>query len=338
MEALYYHKEEDNKVKCTLCPHNCIINDGKSGICRVRKNDSGVLYSRNYEMVSSIGFDPIEKKPLYHFYPSSEILSVGSLGCNLHCQFCQNWQISQTSVEGSQRVAEKINVDEVIRLALSKKDNLGIAYTYNEPTIFYEFMLDVAKKAKENNLKNMMVTNGFINEHPLNELHEFMDAYSVDLKAFNDEFFIKYTKSKLNPVKEALINIAKADKHLEITNLVIPGLNDNPYEFEQMVRWIKEDLGKGTVLHISRYYPTYKLDIEQTSVDKMLELNNIANEYLDYVYLGNVLLAEGNNTHCPNCNEVLIKRTGYMVQKHSVNSEGDCLKCGTKVFKHLNPM
>lgn len=338
MEALYYNKAEDKKVKCTLCPHNCVINEGKSGICRVRKNDDGILYSSNYEIVSSLGFDPIEKKPFYHFYPGSEILSVGSLGCNLQCQFCQNWQISQTSVEDFKRGTEKMSLDEVVRLALSKKNNLGIAYTYNEPAIFYEFMLHIAKKAKEYRLQNVMITNGFINEQPLNELHEFIDAYSVDLKAFNNDFFVTYTKSKLTPVLNTLKSIANAGKHLEITNLVIPGLNDNADEFEQMVKWIKENVGKETVLHISKYYPTYKLAIEPTSVKKMHELNAIAKEYLDYVYLGNVLLDEGNNTYCPECHELLITRTGYMVRIHSVNNEGACLKCGTKVFNYLNPI
>ena len=335
MEALYYHKEKNNEIVCELCPHNCHISDYKLGICKVRQNIDGVLYSKNYGQVSSMGFDPIEKKPLYHFYPGSEILSIGSIGCNLKCEFCQNWQISQTSVEGFRRGTDKMNSGEILEIAVTKKNNIGIAYTYNEPTVFIEFMLDIAKEAKRNNLKNVMVTNGYINQDPLNELNEYMDAYSVDLKAFNNDFFKKYTKSELEPVKEALININKADKHLEIKNMIIPGLNDNVEEFRLMLQWIGENLGKKTVLHISKYYPTYKLNIESTSVEKMLELNEIANEYLDFVYLGNILLAEGNNTNCPRCNEILIRRTGYMTQK-SVNSIGNCIKCDAHVFDHLN--
>jgi pyruvate formate lyase activating enzyme len=337
MEAKYYRKLEERRVKCALCPHNCIIDDGKFGICKVRRNDSGTLNARNFEIVSSMGFDPIEKKPLYHFYPGAEILSVGSLGCNLQCQFCQNWQISQTSVKDFERGAEKIAVDEIVHVAKSRTRNLGIAYTYNEPIIFYEFMLETAKKVKEQGLKNVMVTNGFINQKPLSELHQYIDAYSVDLKAFNNEFFVKYTKSKLAPVLDTLISIAQAGKHLEITNLVIPGLNDNSDEFERMVKWINENVGRETVLHISRYYPTYKLNAQQTSVDKMLEFYSIANKYLDFVYLGNVLLEDGRNTFCPHCGELLIKRTGYMTQKRSVNNEGDCLQCGSEIFKFLNP-
>jgi pyruvate formate lyase activating enzyme len=336
MEAKYYHRIEDQKVKCELCPHNCIINDGRRGTCKVRVNQDGILISENYGLVSAIGFDPIEKKPLYHFYPGAEILSVGSLGCNLKCDFCQNWQISQTSVGDFKRESQFYGVDEIIDLAFSKKRNMGIAYTYNEPVVFFEYMIDIAKIAQKNELKNVMVTNGFINQKPLNELNKYIDAYSVDLKAFNDDFFIKHTNSRLEPVKESLVNIVNAGKHLEITNLIIPGLNDKPEEFNQMIIWIKENLGKDIVLHISKYYPTYKLSNESTSVEKMLELYKIANEYLDFVYLGNVLLPEGNSTYCPNCNELLINRSGYMVQKQSVNNAGDCIKCNTHVFNHIN--
>lgn len=335
MEALFYQNIDDQKVKCELCPHNCIIKNENSGICKVRTNNNGLLISENYGIVSSIGFDPIEKKPLYHFYPGTEILSVGSIGCNLKCEFCQNWQISQTSVSKFKSKGQFYGVDEIISLARSKKNNLGIAYTYNEPTVFFEYMIDIAKKAQASDLKNVMVTNGFINQKPLNELNKYMDAYSVDLKAFNDDFFIKYTNSRLEPVKETLVNIVSAGKHLEITNLIIPGLNDHLEEFEQMLVWIKENLGTDTILHISKYYPTYKLTIEPTSVQKMLELYKIAKEYLTFVYLGNVLLPEGNTTYCPNCNEVLIKRSGYLIQKQSVNNAGDCIKCGAHIFKHI---
>ena len=207
MEALYYHKVENNEVVCELCPHNCHISDYKLGTCKVRQNIEGILYSKNYGQVSSLGFDPIEKKPLYHFYPGTEILSVGSLGCNLACEFCQNWQISQTSVEGFKRGTDKMNPDEIMEIALSKESNTGIAYTYNEPTVFFEFMVDIAKKAKSNELKNVMVTNGFINQDPLNELNEYMDAVNVDLKAFNNAFFKKYNKSEQAPVKKTTINM-----------------------------------------------------------------------------------------------------------------------------------
>ena len=333
MDALYYTVKENNTIQCELCPHNCIIKDKESGICKVRKNVDGKLISTNYGLISSMGFDPIEKKPLYHFYPGEEILSVGSLGCNLKCKFCQNWQISQTGVENFRRESEIFSPEQVAQIAQSKQSNTGVAYTYNEPVVFYEFLLHTAEKVKENNQKNVMVTNGFINKKPLNNLNQVIDAYSVDLKAFNNDFFVKYTKSKLAPVKQALINIAKANKHLEITNLVIPTLNDDPKEFEQMVQWIAENTGEETILHLSRYYPTYKLNIEGTSVNKLLELKEIAKNYLNYVYIGNVNLPQENNTYCSKCGELVINRSGYRIEKLSLTPEGNCTKCGNPIFK-----
>lgn len=335
MEARFYSKAIDKNVQCNLCPHNCTISSGKYGFCRVRQNINGTLVSKNYGKVSSLGFDPIEKKPLYHFYPGSEILSVGSLGCNLKCEFCQNWQISQTSVEDFKRGTEHITDDKIIEIANTRRNNIGIAYTYNEPTVFFEFMIDIAQKTKENNLKNVMVTNGFINQEPLRELNNFIDAYNVDLKSFDNDFYSRYTKSNLEAVKESLKTIAKAEKHLEITNLIIPELNDNENDFKNMVQWIRDNLGKETVLHISRYYPTYKLTVEATSVEKMQKLDAIAKEYLDFVFLGNVLLPEGNNSQCPDCGEILISRSGYMTLERSVSNKGDCIKCGKHVFDYF---
>jgi pyruvate formate lyase activating enzyme len=335
MEALYYIKLEDKKVKCQLCPHNCGISDGKYGICQVRINKGGELFTENYGHVSSMGFDPIEKKPLYHFYPGSEILSVGSIGCNLQCEFCQNWQISQKSEANLKRDGNRYPYSEIIDLALSKKNNIGLAYTYNEPTVFYEFMLEIAIAAKESGLKNVMVTNGFINKDPLNKLNQFIDAYNVDLKAFIEDFYIKYTKSQIEPVKETIINISKASKHLEITNLVIPGLNDNPKKFEEMIKWIKDNTGEKTVLHISRYYPSYKFKKEPTSIEKMLQLNEIAKNHLKHVYLGNLLSSEGSNTYCPKCNELIIERSGYNTRLVAINNQGDCSSCGNHILDHI---
>jgi len=335
MEALFYTKSDEGKVTCRLCPHNCSIVNSKKGICQVRKNEDGILISENYGKISSIGFDPIEKKPLYHFYPGSEILSIGSLGCNLQCQFCQNYQISQSSVDSFERNCTTYSPDKIKELALSRTKNIGVAYTYNEPTVFFEFMIDTARLIKSAGLKNVMVTNGFINSEPLNELNKYIDAYNVDLKAFNIDFFKKQTKSTLEPVKEALINIKKAGKHLEITNLVIPTLNDSESEFDSMCRWIANNLGKDVVLHISRYFPTYKMTIDQTSVNQMIKLVEIAKKYLDFVYLGNVMLDNGNNTFCNSCNELLISRSGYFTKNISVDKSGNCSKCGNKVFNYF---
>jgi pyruvate formate lyase activating enzyme len=335
MEALYYTKLENKKVKCRLCPHECEINDTKYGVCKVRVNRGGELFTENYGIVSSMGFDPIEKKPLYHFFPGSEILSIGSIGCNLQCDFCQNWQISQTSKSDFKRANNRYAYSEIVQLALSKKNNIGVAYTYNEPTVFFEFMLEIAIAAREEGLKNVMVTNGFINKEPLSKLNQFIDAYNVDLKAFIDDFYIKFTKSQLEPVKKTLVNIAKAGKHLEITNLVIPGLNDNSEKFKEMVKWINENTGEKTVLHISRYYPSYKFKKEPTSVEKMLQLYEIAKKQLKHVYLGNLLLSEGSNTYCPVCNELIIERSGYNTRLVALNKNGRCSSCGNHVIDHL---
>ncbi|MGE0088973.1 MAG: AmmeMemoRadiSam system radical SAM enzyme [Bacteroidales bacterium] len=334
MKALFYTKINDDKIICNLCPHNCTILEGRYGICKVRKNVNGTLISENYGLISSLGFDPIEKKPLYHFYPGKEILSIGSVGCNLQCQFCQNYSISQTSIADYRKNCTIYSPEQIRDIALSHYANIGVAYTYNEPTIFFEFMLDTAKLIKSAGLKNVMVTNGFINPEPLKMLNNYIDAYNVDLKAFNNDFFRKYTKSELEPVKETLKSIIKAGKHLEITNLVIPTLNDSEAEFENMCRWIAETLGKEVVLHISRYFPTYKMTIEQTSIDRMILLHTIAKKYLNFVYIGNVLLDEGNNTYCSSCKELLISRKGYFTKMVAIDKSGNCSKCGNKVLKN----
>jgi pyruvate formate lyase activating enzyme len=255
--ALCFEKLNDNKVKCLLCPHSCILDDGKVGICRVRSNDNGVLVSENYGKVSSINLDPIEKKPLYHFFPGMHVLSIGSVGCNLQCNFCQNCEISQTGVSDFPRL-KTYSAEEIVNNALECVDNIGIAFTYNEPVVFYEYMMDVARLSKSKGLKNIMVSNGFINEEPLKQILPYIDAFNIDLKAFADEFYIKNTHSHLEPVKRSLQLIRESGKHLEITNLVIPGLNDKVEDFTAMVDWISGELGDQTILHLSRYFPRYK--------------------------------------------------------------------------------
>jgi pyruvate formate lyase activating enzyme len=285
--ALYFEKLEESKVECLLCPHNCVLKEGKAGICRVRRNVSGELVSENYGKLSALHIDPIEKKPLYHFYPGSKIFSVGSVGCNLKCNFCQNCDISQTGVSDFPWLKD-FSAEELVNKAAGISENIGIAFTYNEPTVFFEFMLDSAKLSRQKGLKNVVVSNGFINEIPLNELLPWIDAINIDLKAFTDDFYKKQTHSQLEPVKQALKIIRKSGKHLELTNLVIPGLNDDEIIFKSMVDWIAQELGKDTILHISRYFPRYKSQIPLTSESTLKSLFKIAKEKLRYVYLGNV--------------------------------------------------
>lgn len=338
-EAKFYETKTQERVQCHLCPHNCLISDGKSGICRIRKNIDGKLYLSTYGSVSSIGFDPIEKKPLYHFYPGNFIFSIGNFGCNLKCKFCQNWQISQQEPEGfeTNRIHD---VEELVHLADHRRKNIGIAYTYNEPTVWFEFMEDIAVRAKKRGLKNVMVTNGFINPKPLDELVDVMDAFNVDLKAFNEDFYKTQTFSKLEPVKDTLKTIRKSGKHLEITNLVITGLNDDYREFSEMIRWIAGELGRNTVVHLSRYYPSYKSAYPSTDPDMLEELYGIAREELDFVYLGNINSREGQHTYCPSCGAKVISRSRYQISINGLDGEGKCLGCAQQVvedFKFDHP-
>ena len=223
-EASHYIRTDGQKVQCRLCPHNCTIQDGKEGICKMRKNEDGILMSENYGKLTAIHLDPIEKKPLYHFMPGSYVLSVGSVGCNLQCVFCQNCEISQSSIDQYPGL-KTYDAEELLQLAIQTSGNIGLAYTYNEPTVFYEFMLKTAMLAGKQNLKNVVVSNGYISEKPLQYLLDYADAFNIDLKAFDQSFYAKYAHASLEPVKNSLVQIRKAGKHLEITNLRIPGLN-----------------------------------------------------------------------------------------------------------------
>lgn len=286
-EAMYYEKLENNRVHCFLCPHNCNISQNGRGLCGVRKNIDGVLYSLNYGEVSSIGVDPIEKKPFNRFHPGSYILSVGSIGCNLKCPFCQNHTIAQVKPEevNTQCVSNEEIVEKAI--SLKRQGNIGIAYTYNEPSIWYEFVYDTAKLAKERGLLNVLVTNGYISKEPLEQILPYIDAMNIDLKAYNHEFYHELVKGGLEDVKET-IKMAAEHCHIEITTLVIPGLNDSEKEMEQMVKWLAS-ISQEIPLHLSRYFPNYEMkDRPPTPIDTLKELKQIADRYLKYVYLGNV--------------------------------------------------
>ncbi len=333
-EASYYKPLGNGVVRCTLCPHYCLIGDGERGICYFRHNLSGFLYTELFEKVSSLGIDPIEKKPLYHFYPGSRILSIGSLGCNMKCSFCQNYRISQMGEEAWHNL-NTYTAAEIVALALKATGNIGIAFTYNEPGIFYEYMLNIAELAKKEGLKTVMVTNGYINKKPLEELLPVMDAFNVDLKAFNESFYHEITQSKLEPVKKTISRIAKAEKHLEITNLVIPGLNDDSAEFEAMVRWIADETGDRTPFHISRYFPQYKLSVEATPIKTLLDLYEIALRHLKFVYLGNVMDSIRESTYCDNCGAKAISREGYSTELIGLDYKGSCTQCGHPIIKYI---
>lgn len=325
-EAQYYTIEDKNAVLCKLCPHNCLIKPEKIGICRVRKNVNGKLFAENYGKICSYNFDPIEKKPLYHFFPGRSIFSIGSFGCNLRCKFCQNWSISQVCIADADHFREA-SPGEIVDMAAGNNDNIGIAYTYNEPVVWFEYMIDIARLAKNRGLKNVMVTNGFINSEPLEELISLMDAFSVDLKAFTEDFYKTMTGSALQPVLNTLKAIRKAGRHLEVTNLVITGTNDDEAGFSRMVDWLGSELGVNTVLHLSRYFPMYKMDKNPTPEEVLYKFYKIAKERLNYVYLGNLRSEKGNHTRCPKCGHMLIMRMGYHTEITGLDEWGRCGLC-----------
>ena len=330
-EASYFEEMENKSVKCILCPHNCIILNGKSGFCKVRKNINGRLYSLNYRVISAFNIYPVEKKPLFHFYPGKKIVSIGSLGCNLKCSYCQNFDISQFDEE-KLSFCNKLSLDKIEKYVVETEDNIGVAYTYNEPTVFYEYMKECAEVIKRVNMVNVAVTNGYINEKPLEDSFEFIDSYSVDLKGFTEEFYRGITRGSLKEVKNNLKKIRDAGKHLEIENLIIPELNDSKDKFREMAKWIKEELGENTILHINRYYPAYMLKIPPAPESKFRELYEVAKKYLNYVYVGNIDVDYGRDTICHKCGNTVIKRRGYNIVVTQDCEDGKCSKCGTKIF------
>lgn len=278
-EAMYYEKMNNGRVKCFLCPHRCTIKDGYSGICGVRKNKNGILNTINYGKISSYAYDPIEKKPLRNFYPNTRIFSIGSFGCNLKCRFCQNWQISQ-------QLPPTIEIPDKDILALAGENSIGIAYTYNEPTIWYEYVFHIAKKIREIGLKNVLVTNGYIEQEPLKELLPFIDALNIDLKSYDDEYYRELCGGNIGPILET-IKMSAEKSHVEITTLIVEGENDSPEKMGSMAYWISQ-IDKNIPLHITRYFPAYKMNNPPTSLDILTELKEQADKYLKYVYLGNV--------------------------------------------------
>lgn len=331
MEAQYYSVLEGGKVHCRLCPHSCKLGEGMAGICRIRRNIGGKLIAEGYETYSAISFDPIEKKPLYHFYPGTEILSVGGLGCNMRCKWCQNCEISQSGVET--RVNKKqMTARQLLQLAGSRNKNIGIAYTYNEPTIAFESNIQVARLFRKEGYKNVLVSNGYLSEIPLNEYLKYIDAVNLDIKAFNPITHLQFTGARLEPVLKNAVKIFKAGIHLELTYLVVSSVNDDETEFRDFIKWMVKELGNETPLHISRYFPRHEFNVEATNPATLKSFVKIAQEYLDYIYLGNYISQEYEHTICAECKELIIEREGYHVRVSPLSGDGNCNNCGQKVF------
>jgi len=338
-EAKYYTKISSTKVRCGLCPFRCTLGPGERGACKTRVNFGGKLRTLVYGLPVARGVDPIEKKPLHHFLPGSSAYSIATAGCNLSCLFCQNHTISQAYPEGGESrhrygVIGKKTPAQLV--ALAKAHNCAvIAYTYTEPAVFYEYMLDTAKLARKAGLKNVMITCGYINTEPLKELLPYLDGANVDLKGFTEKFYAEYCGATLKPVLETLKTLHKAGIELEVTNLVIPGANDNPATIRAMCEWIKTELDADVPLHFSRYSPRYKMKKPAaTPLATLQRAKKIAEEVgLKFVYIGNVSDETGGNTYCPKCGRLLVKRgSGYRYSVSAMNiRDGKCKYCGETI-------
>jgi pyruvate formate lyase activating enzyme len=329
MEQLF--RKCDSKLQCLLCPHNCKIKEGDTGICGVRRNNGAGIELITYGVISGYSLDPVEKKPLYHFFPGKNILSIGSYGCNMKCDFCQNYHISQNIPE---RIIADTKPSDLAAESLRASDNIGIAFTYNEPVIWLEFVIDTATAIKGKGLYSVMVTNGYVNPDPLKELIMVTDAFNVDLKAFNNDFYKKLTGATLEPVKNTLKQIIKSGRHLEITTLIVTGQNDSEYEMEDQVKWIASELGNEVPFHLSRYFPMYRRDNPVTPHSTLLRHYEIAQKHLSFVYMGNTMSETGQDTICPECGTTVTRRSGYQTQHISIK-DGKCAICAKEIYKYF---
>jgi len=308
----------------------CLIEPGQSGECRVRINIDGVLRTVVYGYPCSMHIDPMEKKPLFHFLPGTGILSIATVGCNLHCKNCQNWEISQANPEDVP--AEFWPPERLI--ALTKRNNCpSLAYTYTDPIIYYEYTYDTAKLAKEANIRNVLVTAGYINEGPWKKLLEYVDAANIDLKFISDDLYRRICTGTLKPVQNALVMAKASGILVEVTNLIIPTLNDKPEQIRELTRWVKANLGGETPLHFSRFFPRYKMQhLPPTSLRTLDTAREIAmSEGLNYVYIGNISSKEGQNTYCPGCKSLLIERSGYTILQNRLK-DGCCPDCRAEIY------
>ncbi len=344
-EAVLYEKLDDNKVRCNVCARRCTIKEGMRGDCSTRINQGGTLFTLIYgSLISKGSIDPIEKKPLYNFYPGHNIYSVASVGCNFHCSMCQNWSISQCypNEEGNRAICDEgghrgssyplvqMTPSELIESVIKSNSKL-IAYTYNEPLIWHEYIMECADLAHQNEIKNVLVTNGYSTPEASQDLIQVIDAANIDFKAFTDGFYQRVAQvNRLQPVLDTAKYWKANGVHIEITNLIIPNENDNPDEIMQMCEWIVENLGPVTPIHFSAYHPDYKMQNHQrTPLNTLEQAYDIAKEAgLYYVYIGNVHSSRGNDSNCHKCHEVLIKREGYSISEIKLGQNNHCPKCG----------
>lgn len=328
--AELYERLADDFVKCKICAHSCVIAPGARGICRTRENKAGKLYSLIYGELTASAVDPIEKKPLFHFWPGSFSFSISSVGCNFRCPWCQNYNISQA--EPGDIYTEPMEPQRVVELAV-RYGCRSISYTYNEPVIWHEYVLDTARLAKEKGILNVLVTNGYATRDAMDHLTGYIDAANVDVKGFTEHFYREYCKASLNCVLDATADMKRRGIHVETTMLLIPTLNDDPSLIREMVRWHLKELGSEVPLHFSGFHPCYKLtEVQSTPTGTMTLAREIAlKEGIKYAYVGNVPGNEGENTFCPSCKSLVIERIGYQIGRWNLDRDNKCLRCGSKI-------
>ena len=328
-EVSFYKKLPDLKIECAICPKKCAIADLERGYCGNKENRKGTYYSLVYAMACAAHIDPIEKKPLFHYLPATQALSIASVGCNFECKFCQNWRIAQYRPE--QAESFHLPPEEVVSLA-QEKGCPTIAYTYTEPVVFYEYMYDTAQLARSKGVGSVMISNGYINEEPLLKLCTQLTGVKIDLKAFSETFYKDYCSGELQPVLATLKTLQKAGIWYEIVVLLIPTLNDSEGEIRAMCQWIQSELGGSVPVHFTRFHPMYKIkNLPSTPLKTLEQARTVARETgLHYVYLGNVPGHEGENTYCPGCNELLIRRAGFHIVKNVLKA-GSCPRCGRAI-------
>ena len=316
-EAMWYEKLAGGLVHCQLCPNSCRLPEGQIGLCRVRKNVGGKLYSLSYGQVAAVHVDPIEKKPFFHVLPGERAFSLATPGCNMRCLFCQNWEISQSF---PWEVATTPTTPEAVVEAALRSGAKAIAFTYSEPTIFYEYVRDIAKLAKAKGLKTLVVSNGYIRPEPLKALLPFIDAYKVDFKAFDPKFYADLTGGSRDPVLQAMKIIRESGVWLEIVNLLVTGKNDGEEDVRALARWVKENLGDDVPLHFSRFHPQHKLlNLPPTPIETVVRAREIAmEEGLTFVYTGNIPVAAGDSTYSPQTGQIVIERKGYFVVRNEL--------------------
>jgi pyruvate formate lyase activating enzyme len=330
-EAMLYNAEGD-KLRCRLCRHNCLIADGKPGICNVRVNNGGTLYTIFYGKPIAMSVDPIEKKPLYHYFPASKAFSIATLGCNFQCPFCQNWDISQFGrAQTGREPAADVSPERIVAQAKANRCK-SISYTYTEPTIFFEYAYDCAKLAKKEGIGNNFVTNGYMTREAIDTIKPYLDAANVDLKAFRKDTYRKVMKAQLDGVCDSIKYMKEAGIWVEVTTLVVPKMNDDPAELRDIENFLVE-IGRDIPWHISRFYPHYEYDsMEPTPISTLKSAYDIGKKAgLRYIYMGNVSADPSEHTYCYQCGEKLITRSGFFVEENRITEKSTCPKCAAEI-------